>query len=59
MGFDDDPVHGPAGNAHHFHQAGFSNQATETVTGAQLLMGDSEETAWWQQRQRWLLLRWA
>eukprot|EP00957_Ditylum_brightwellii_P114898 8761894-Ditylum_brightwellii.AAC.1 len=54
MGFNDDPVHGPAGKAHHFHQAGFS---TEAVTGAWLLTGDSEETAWWRQRWRWLLLR--
>eukprot|EP00957_Ditylum_brightwellii_P025581 1933233-Ditylum_brightwellii.AAC.1 len=57
MGFDDDPVRGPAGNAHHFYQAGFSHRATKPVTGARLLTGNSEETAWWQQRWRRLLLR--
>eukprot|EP00957_Ditylum_brightwellii_P140659 10714823-Ditylum_brightwellii.AAC.1 len=27
MGFDDNPIHGPAGKAHHFHRAGFFHQA--------------------------------
>eukprot|EP00957_Ditylum_brightwellii_P062235 4722750-Ditylum_brightwellii.AAC.1 len=27
MGFDDSPIHGPAGKARHFHQASFSHQA--------------------------------